>query len=147
MPKERPGLRSWTPPGALPLGSPVTGIALAFGPDSPSAAWSPPSDLTQAETIEKGLGWAALTMLRHRCFLEVGDECGARIIAAPRCSDRRILLASPPPAESDLPISVAASAVLFCMLVAVVLIVCCPADCMVRRRRLVGGLCYAQPAT
>ena len=31
-------------------------IALAFGPDSPSAEWSPPPDLAQAETIEKGHG-------------------------------------------------------------------------------------------
>ncbi len=31
-------------------------IALAFGPDSPSAEWSPPPDLRAAETIEKGHG-------------------------------------------------------------------------------------------
>lgn len=31
-------------------------IALAFGPDAPSAEWSPSPDVTQAETIEKGHG-------------------------------------------------------------------------------------------
>ena len=31
-------------------------IALAFGPDSPSAEWSPPPDLKQAETLDKGRG-------------------------------------------------------------------------------------------
>jgi len=31
-------------------------IALAFAPESPAAEWSPPPDLQQAETIEKGHG-------------------------------------------------------------------------------------------
>jgi hypothetical protein len=31
-------------------------IALAFGPFSPSAQWSPPADLRRTETIEKGHG-------------------------------------------------------------------------------------------